>query len=190
MKVCHINGPYPYRTNTFVCISDMGAAVIIDPAASAQQYYDILTENDAQLKYIMLTHGHHDHIASIEPLRRETDAQLIMSAEDAELFGIKADRVYNDAEDITVDDMKFHIIKTPGHTPGSACLVCGDLMFSGDTLFAGDIGRCDLEGGNYAVMQDSLKKLCREVSSNVQVLPGHGDFSTMDEEKENNPYLQ
>lgn len=190
MKVCHIYGPYPYRTNTFVCIGEEGAAAVIDPAAKAQEYYDVLTENDAQLKYILLTHGHHDHIASVEQLRRDTGAQLVMSAEDAQLFGMKPDKTYTDGEDIKLDDMTFHVIKTPGHTPGSACLVCGDLMFAGDTLFAGDIGRCDLEGGDYSVMQQSLKKLCQEVTTNVQVLPGHGEFSTMDEEKANNRYLQ
>ncbi|MEG1639366.1 MAG: MBL fold metallo-hydrolase, partial [Ruthenibacterium sp.] len=98
--------------------------------------------------------------------------------------------LYKDGEEICVDDMRFQVIFTPGHTPGSTCLLCDDLLFSGDTLFAGDIGRCDLEGGDYGVMQKSLRKLCDAVLTDAQVLPGHEEFSTMQEEKANNPYLQ
>ena len=79
---------------------------------------------------------------------------------------------------------------TPGHSQGCVCLLCGDVMFTGDTLFAGDIGRTDLETSNPDSMRKSLARLCRTIEDDVQVLPGHNDFSTMGRERAQNPYLQ
>ena len=87
-------------------------------------------------------------------------------------------------------DLAFRVIATPGHSAGSVCLLCGGLLFSGDTLFAGDVGRTDLPGGSWDTLRESLKKLCAAVTENVQVLPGHEEFSTMDRERANNRYLQ
>ena len=87
-------------------------------------------------------------------------------------------------------DLAFRVIATPGHSAGSVCLLCGGLLFSGDTLFAGDVGRTDLPGGSWDTLRESLKKLCVAVTENVQVLPGHEEFSTMDRERANNRYLQ
>ena len=94
-------------------------------------------------------------------------------------------------EDIRVDtDLVFHVIATPGHSAGSVCLLCGGLLFAGDTLFAGDVGRTDLPGGSRSMQKKSLEKLCAAVTENVQVLPGHEEFSTMDAERAHNRYLQ
>ncbi|MEG0896101.1 MAG: MBL fold metallo-hydrolase [Ruthenibacterium sp.] len=190
MKVLHINGPYPLKTNTFLLIGNAGHAVVIDPAASETEYLDALKKEHAELTHIFLTHGHHDHVGAVAALRRDTAAKLYMNDADAKQFHMTPDVLYKDGEEICVDDMRFQVIFTPGHTPGSTCLLCDDLLFSGDTLFAGDIGRCDLEGGDYGVMQKSLRKLCDAVLTDAQVLPGHEEFSTMQEEKANNPYLQ
>ena len=96
-----------------------------------------------------------------------------------------------DGEEIRVDtDLAFRVIATPGHSAGSVCLLCGGLLFSGDTLFAGDVGRTDLPGGSWDTLRKSLKKLCAAVTENVQVLPGHEEFSTMDRERAKNRYLQ
>ena len=82
------------------------------------------------------------------------------------------------------------VLYTPGHSQGCVCLLCDDVMFTGDTLFAGDIGRTDLDTSNPNAMRKSLERLCRTVKENVQVLPGHNDFSTMDVQRAQNPYLQ
>lgn len=190
MKVLHINGPYPLQTNTFLLFGNAGHAAVIDPAADAQEYLNALKKENATLTHIFLTHGHHDHVGAVAALRRETGAKLYMNDADAKQFHMTPDFVYTDGEEIDVDDMCFQIIFTPGHTPGSTCLLCDDLLFSGDTLFAGDIGRCDLEGGNYDTMLKSLAKLCKTVQIDAQVLPGHAEFSTMKSEKKNNQYLQ
>lgn len=190
MQVIHINGPYPYATNTFVLISSGKAAVIIDPAASVEQYEAVLQQEGAQLAAVMLTHGHHDHIASVKALINKTNAVLFLRGEDEALAGLKASAEYKDGEIIDIDNMRFKPIFTSGHTGGSVCLLCEDMLFSGDTLFAGDVGRTDLEGGDYDALCCSLAKLAKAVPSDTRVFPGHGDFSDMASELVNNPYLK
>lgn len=190
MKAIHIVDRAPLYTNCFLLVGSEGNAVAIDPAAEAPRFAAALDESGATLTHIFLTHGHHDHIGSVDELRKKYGAKLYMNESDAKQFGIKADEFFTDMGTITVDDMEFTTIFTPGHTPGSTCIKCGDLLFTGDTLFADDIGRTDLPGGNPTQMKESLAKLCRTITEDLQVLPGHEEFSTMEHEKQNNRYLQ
>ena len=195
MKALHVLGPAPLYTNTFLLLGENGHAVAVDPAASAEQYLDLLQKNKAELTDILLTHGHYDHVGAVEELQRKTGAKVWLAPQDAcggELFPFTTpDNAYADGEEIRVDtDLAFRVIATPGHSAGSVCLLCGGLLFSGDTLFAGDVGRTDLPGGSWDTLRESLKKLCAAVTENVQVLPGHEEFSTMDRERANNRYLQ
>lgn len=189
MKVLHIVDGPPLYTNCFLLFGTAGHAVAIDPAAPAEKFTAALEKEGATLTHILLTHGHHDHIGSVDALREETGAKLYMNAADAKQFGLHEDVAFTDGGSIVVDDMIFTTIFTPGHTPGSTCIRCGDMLFTGDTLFAQDIGRTDLAGGNPADMQRSLQKLLATVKDDVQVLPGHEEFSSMDFERAHNPYL-
>lgn len=197
MKVFHIQAATPLCTNTFLLIGDQGHAVAIDPNAPAQHYLDLLREHHAHLAAVLLTHGHYDHMGSVAELRKATGASLMVSELDAaphvdERLFPPLDQVscYGDGDHFSVDDMDFQVIATPGHTSGSVCLLCGEYLFSGDTLFCGDIGRTDLETGSMAQMNASLRKLAAQVPDDVQVLPGHGPFSTMEQEKSRNYYLR
>ena len=194
MQAFHLVGPAPLFTNTFLLIGSAGHAVAVDPAAAPERYLGLMEEHGATLTDIFLTHGHYDHIGAVEVLREKTGARVHLAAEDrlgTQLFPLtEADADYTDGEQITVDDMTFTVIKTPGHSAGSVCLLCGDLLFSGDTLFARDIGRTDLDGSQPGLMTASLQKLCDAVTENAQVLPGHEGFSDMDDEKRSNPWLQ
>ena len=190
MKALHIVDGPPLYTNCFLLIGSEGHAVAIDPAAGAARFEKALADEKATLTHILLTHGHHDHIGSVEALREKYGAKLYMNKADAEQFGLSADEFFTDGGTITVDDMVISTLFTPGHTPGSTCIRCGDMLFTGDTLFAGDIGRTDFPGGSMPQMTESLAKLKNWVSDNPQVLPGHEEFSTMDEEKRQNPYLR
>ena len=190
MKLLHIEGPYPYCTNTFVLVSNAGHAVVIDPAASLETYITALQNENARLAYVFLTHGHGDHLASAEALAEQTGAALVLHADDARQFGIAAARFYADGETFIVDDIAINVLFTPGHTLGSVCLCCADLLFSGDTLFAGDVGRTDLEGGDFDTLNRSLARLAKEAAPALRVLPGHGAFSTMKDELAHNPYLR
>ena len=170
MQAFHIPADAPLYTNTFLLISDAGHAVVIDPAADAQTYDKILKENHARLTTILCTHGHYDHVGSAEALRTE------WNAEDGTVM---------------VDELVFTAWHTPGHTPGSVVLLCGEHLFCGDTLFAGSIGRTDLEGGSSAQMAESLRKLAKlPIPRGTQVLPGHGEFSTFGDELDNNYYIR
>lgn len=212
MKAYHFVDKPPLFTNCFLLIGDNNNAVAIDPAAPAAEFERVLEQNGATLTHILLTHGHFDHIGSVEPLRAKYGAKLYMNKADAEHFELKADGFFEDGGTMQVDDMTFTTIFTPGHTPGSTCIRCyapqwqwgepikkaflphgestADLMFTGDTLFEGDIGRTDLPGGSSAEMGKSLRKLRDVITDDVQVLPGHEEFSTFMYEREHNPYLR
>lgn len=191
MKAIHLTAPGPYFTNCFLLIGDEGHAAAIDPAADAAMFEKALQENGGgTISLILLTHGHHDHVGSVEALRKKYGAKLMMNAADAEQFGMGPDETYTDFGTFTLDDMAFETIFTPGHTPGSTVIRLGDMLFTGDTLFAGDIGRTDFPGGSMPEMKKSLSKLKDYITEDLQVLPGHEEFSTMDAEKARNPWLR
>ena len=147
------------------------------------------------LTTILCTHGHYDHVGSAEALRTEWNAKLYCEA--ADLAGDRmyplsaADCGYAEGEPVSVDELQFTVWHTPGHTPGSVVLLCGEYLFCGDTLFAGSIGRTDLEGGSSAQMAESLRKLAKlPIPRGTQVLPGHGEFSTFGDELDNNYFIR
>lgn len=189
-KMIHIVDGPPLHTNCFLLIGDQGHAVAIDPAAPVEEFVRELEANDATLTHILLTHGHHDHIGSVEPLHEKYGAKVYMSEGDARQFHMHPDEFYTDFGTIQVDDMVFTTILTPGHTPGSTCIQYGNMLFSGDTLFADSIGRTDFEGGSMKDMKESLKKLADNITEDLQVLPGHEEFTTMAHEKAHNRYMQ
>ena len=182
MKAFHQVGPAPFYTNSFLLISDAGNAVVIAPAAEVQEYDKILKEHGGKLSLILCTHGHYDHVGSAGVLSREWGAKLYCEPADCQgtqLLPLKgSDSGYEEGEVIPLDELSFTVWHTPGHTEGSVVLLCGEKRFSGDTLFAGSIGRTDLEGGSSDAMNASLRKLAKlPIPRETQVLPGHGDYS-------------
>ena len=176
-------------------VNEGPCTIIIDPAADVQNYEQILQEHNAVLTTLLCTHGHFDHVGSAEALRRKYRAVLCCEADD--LAGDKmyplseADHGYAEGRTVTVDELQFTAWHTPGHTPGSVVLLCGEYLFCGDTLFAGGIGRTDLEGGSSDAMNASLRKLAKlPIPRETQVLPGHGEFSTFGEELDNNYFIR
>lgn len=214
-KIYHIHGRAPLFCNTFLIITNQGHAVVIDPDAPAADYQKLLDQENATLTHILLTHGHHDHIGSVSELQKG-GAQLWMNPNDRVMYpsrqqaerlfgvhyaglyqeledgsiGFRPDGLYEDGGKLVVDEISFQTIFTPGHTKGSTCILCDGVMFSGDTLFCGDIGRTDFPGGDAYQMKESLLKLRRMIPDDTEVLPGHEGFTTMKREKEHNPYLK
>ena len=194
MKLIHTLGPAMLYTNTFLVLTDAGHAVAIDPAADPQRYLDQLEQNHAVLTHILLTHGHYDHVGAVGALQKATGAKVYLEPADrqgSQMFPLaSADAAYPADGRLTVDELTFTVWRTPGHTPGSVCLYCNGYLFSGDTLFAGSCGRTDLPGGSTADMRRSLSLLAElPLPADTRVLPGHGEDTTLGEEKRHNPYM-
>ena len=195
MKTFHIVGPAPLCTNTFLLVTDAGHAVAIDPAADASLYEQALEQTGAKLTHILCTHGHYDHVGAVKQLKEKWGCKVYLDPADAKgnssLPMTESDSGYVDGGEIKVDELTFKTWHTPGHTPGSWVILCGDMFFTGDTLFHGSIGRTDLPGGSMMQMEESLQKLLElPVPDKARVLPGHEAFSTMADEKRHNYYLR
>lgn len=186
-------------------VGDGGEGAVIDPGVKAPDISKALEAEKLTLRYIILTHVHLDHILSVEQLRRQYGAPVLVHRLDA---GALADPVRNGAALFGVDTVfgaadiclehgdiyktggqELEIIHTPGHTPGSICIKAGENLFTGDTLFRLGIGRTDLEGGNTRDITDSLMNRLMTLDDEVKVFPGHGPGSTIGYERHNNPYL-
>lgn len=194
-------------TNCYLMWDSGGDGFVVDPGGEAKEVVDFIREHDIKLHWIILTHGHNDHIGGIPDLRdlskngvaiHEDDANCLTDAglnlssfmgETVELPG--AERLLKDGEKINIGKMTLEVIHTPGHTPGGMCVLVteGDeqILISGDTLFARSVGRSDLPGGDEDTLIDSLKKL-DGLPENLRVLPGHGPETTIGAEKQYNPY--
>ena len=182
-----------YQTNTYLLANDT-EAVVIDPGYEADTILDTLAGKT--LKAILLTHGHFDLVGAVKVLVAETGCKVYIHAADLSLPPmITAGQLYYThtyAEGDTVcpiEGAELHVLHTPGHTPGSVCLLLGDQMFSGDTLFEGSCGRMDLPGGDQLQMHQSLNRLV-SLQADYHVHPGHGGSTTLAAEKRYNPYMR
>lgn len=196
MKVQHILGAAPLYTNTFLLVTEQKHGILIDAAAEPDTYKKALAEQGATLTHILLTHGHYDHVGAVAALRRETGCKVYLDPADAlgdALYPLKAsdvDEAWPASGSLTIDELTFAIYHTPGHTRGSVVLALGKLLFCGDTLFAGSCGRTDMPGGSGIQMQQSLSMLAEsDLRNDMQVLPGHGEASTLGRERLSNPFM-
>ena len=196
MKVTHILGAAPLYTNTFLIVTDQKHGILIDAAAEPETYKKALAEQGATLTHILLTHGHYDHVGAVAALRRETGCKVYLDPADAlgnDLYPLKSsdvDEVWPVSGSLAIDELTFTVYHTPGHTPGSVVLALGNMLFCGDTLFAGSCGRTDMPGGSGIRMQQSLSMLAEsDLRDDAQVLPGHGESSTLGLERRSNPFM-
>ena len=186
----------PLATNCYILWDEQtNEAAVIDPGAAGQKIADFLAAHGLTLRMILLTHAHFDHIGGVKLLHELTGAPVYVSTADStDPAGMTHGRLiftntYDDGDELTLGSIHIHVIATPGHTPGGVCLLAGDLLFSGDTLFAGSCGRTDFQGGDSAAMMASLRKL-GQLPGNPQVLPGHMESSTLDDERQYNPWMR
>ena len=192
--------PYTFGSNCYVMIAQNSlgnnVAAVVDPSVDTFRITRLLEEKKAKLEFIVLTHGHFDHIASLDSLRDATGAPAFIHSEDAEMlcdgnknayaFFFGEDKHWRDAEGLlsdgellTLGNETLKVISTPGHSKGSICLLGDGFLITGDTLFADNIGRCDLHGGNMMQMYASLS-LLSELDGGLTIYPGHGETNKLE----------
>lgn len=180
-------------------------ALVIDPGDEGNRIIDRIREHNLTLKYILNTHGHFDHVGANGDLKEATGAEIIIHEKDAPLlphirehartFGLvvgdspPADRFYGDGDQIDLDGLSIKVLSTPGHSEGGVCLHMENLLFSGDTLFSGSIGRTDLPGGSLRGLMISIQEKIMPLGDHISIFPGHGPNSTIGKEKRTNPFL-
>jgi hydroxyacylglutathione hydrolase len=193
-----------FSSNCYI-IGDKDEGVVIDPCADSSEILEAAEKLGLNIKYIILTHSHIDHICSVDDLRDKTGARVLVHKDDAAalgdarfngsaLFGLakafkSADMLLNDGDTIKAGNLELQIIHTPGHTPGGICIKVEEKLFTGDTLFKMSIGRTDLGNGDYDDIIASIKEKLMTLDDETIVYPGHGSASTIGYEKKNNPYI-
>lgn len=194
-------------TNCYLLWDESGKGFVVDPGGPAGDVEEFIKQHDIALAWILLTHGHGDHIGGVADLRNLSENGVAIHFEDASSLtdasanlsmymgcSVKlasAERLLNDGDELDIGSMNVKVIYTPGHTPGGVCFLVSDgdekLLLSGDTLFARSIGRSDLPGGHEPTLIDSLKKLSA-LPDDLEVFPGHGPETNIGEERRYNPY--
>lgn len=181
-----------------------GLGVIIDPGGDAEGILRQCESMKLDIKFIILTHGHGDHVGAVHDIKAATDAKILMNKSDEYLVmgGNKAlmpilsgtkqfevDEYINEGDILEAGKLKISVIKTPGHTPGGVTLKIDDTLFTGDTLFKGSIGRTDFEFGSYEEIIDSINNKLMVYNDNTKVYPGHGPSTTIGYERKFNPFI-
>ncbi|MBS6610036.1 MULTISPECIES: MBL fold metallo-hydrolase [Peptoniphilus] len=193
------------QENCFILFDENKDAFIVDPGDSSKNIINVIEKNNLSIKFILLTHGHFDHVGAVAALKEKYNVPIYLSEKDknflekpeevrASAFGIqiepaKVDYFVKDKDEIKFSQDIIKVIETPGHTIGSVCYLFKNLLFSGDTLFNGSIGRTDFPESDHNLMMESLKKL-KNLDDDIFVLSGHGPESQMNYEKNSNPYFR
>ena len=187
------------ETNCYVVVNEQRLeCVVIDPGDESNTILDYIEDNKLKCCAIMLTHGHYDHVGAVSEIMEQTGCEMYINPRDEGyepgISGMKfkmpeGGKYYDDGDVVKAAGLEFKVLATPGHTPGGVCLICGNALFTGDTLFRGSCGRTDLPGGNMRMETASLKRICA-LPGDYEVYPGHMDSSTLERERRFNHYCR
>lgn len=193
-----------FLTNCYLIHSD-GKAIVVDPGDEAERIIKLIDQKGVKVEKIVLSHGHIDHIKAIPEVRKHTAAPVFIHQDDAGMltharsnlsyyhdtaFTTKpADELLVEGDEIILGNHKLTVLHTPGHTPGGISLLVDDIVFTGDALFFGSIGRTDLPGSDHTTLIRAINEKLLCLPTETRALPGHGPQTTIGYEKENNPWL-
>lgn len=194
------------EVNNYLLIDEESKeAVLIDCTEKNDEIDEAIKEYGAKLKYILLTHGHFDHVLGVNDFKKKYNCEILIHADDEIIlnnvdkfmsgFGFGATEVprvdgfLKENQTLQFGENKIKVIHTPGHSPGSVGYLVQDNLFSGDTIFYECVGRTDLMGGSFSQLKESIQKKIFTLDDNIKIYPGHGQSSTVKHERENNKFL-
>ncbi len=196
----------PLQVNCYILADEKTKdAVIIDPGDDADEILRVVREKGLKVRYLVNTHAHFDHVGANKKIKEETGAQLLLHEKDAvvlknsishaAVFNLtttaspEADRYIQHGDVITAGEISLRVMHTPGHSPGGISLVEHGMVFTGDALFAGSVGRADLPGGDLMMLIKAIKTHLLTLPDETRVFPGHGPDTTIGDERRDNPFL-
>jgi hydroxyacylglutathione hydrolase len=197
----------PLQVNCYLVVDEeTNKAFIVDPGGESQRLLNYVNENNIQVEYIILTHGHGDHTGGIDYFQKAIpNLKVIAHEEEKELLedyklnyskatsgrpiSVKVDQYVADGDTLKVGNLELLFLFTPGHTQGGMCIYVGDSLFSGDTLFAQSVGRTDFPKSSFTALKKSISKQLYTLPNQTKVYPGHMGTTTIGFEKEHNPFV-
>ena len=198
-----------FQENVYICYDEAsGKGAVIDPGGEAGRIIKFLSETGLKIEYILLTHGHFDHIMAVKDVAVHTGAPVAAHSDECELladsslnfsrevsgenYGVIPDIKLKDGDVLKIGGGSLRVIATPGHTKGGVCFYDADgtALFSGDTLFYESIGRTDFPGGDFATLEASVRNKLYTLPEDTMVYPGHSRLTTIEHERRNNPYIR
>ena len=196
----------PLQNNCYVVYDEKSLdAMVVDPGDEPERIIDVIEDRKLKVNYIICTHAHFDHIGAVPDIKEKTGAKLVIHKNDLELYSSAKDQAslwgYDleplpspdmfvvEGDEMVIGSLKFKVLHTPGHSPGGICLYGEGIILTGDTVFAGSVGRTDFYGGSIEELKKSFKRII-SLPLSVKIFPGHGDLSTVKEEKETNFFVQ
>jgi glyoxylase-like metal-dependent hydrolase (beta-lactamase superfamily II) len=181
----------PYQANCYIMGCDKTSeGLVIDPGDQALRIVEEISRNRLKIRQILITHGHIDHIVAAKELRDITKAPVLIHSLDAPALNFPPDGYLQDGQKIEVGHYSISAIHTPGHSPGGMCFYAPGAVFTGDTLFAGSIGRTDFTGGNHQQLIEGVVKKIFPLGDHIRVYPGHGPATTIGRERLTNPFFR
>jgi hydroxyacylglutathione hydrolase len=192
----------PLENNCFMIADEKSSECLVtDPGDEPDRIIDLIKESKFQVRYILCTHAHFDHVGALPEVKEETKAKIALHSDDlfiyrnapeyAKAWGFEIDPLpepdllVSEGDILELGDLKFEVFHTPGHSPGGICIYGEGILITGDTIFAGSVGRTDLKGGDREKLKESFKRLM-SLPDETRILPGHGPESTIGHEKTGN----
>lgn len=181
----------PYQANCYILgCKTTKEGVVIDPGDEVFRIVKEISRAELKVRYILLTHGHFDHTGGAKELRRITGAPVWIHPLDAGGLNFQPDGSLSEGQEILFGTFKLRVIHTPGHSPGGVCFHVPGAVFTGDTLFAGSVGRTDFPGGDHKQLVQGVVQKILPLGDDLRVYPGHGPASTIGRERTTNPFFR